>query len=529
MSYSKTPAIATYETKRVNFFQNGNPRAPGYPTLDLKDKDFRLLNMMVETVPNNVGQSPEVKLKSRPMFVNTYPMSGIKTPRGIYTYKNSPVYSGGQAETIYRVTDNKLYNSKSLFPVVATLATSTGEVGWAEFLSSTGQRSLILVDGIDGYVILTDPVGETISVTKITDPDFPTPHVPDPVVIDGYLFLAKAYTNDIYNSNLDHPELWTAGDYISAEMYADTIVALAKNNNYLYALGTDSIEFFFDNANSTGTPLARQPSAVQQMGCAIPESVVQTEKQVVFVGTTSNGGLTVWLIDSFQATEISTTLIKSALLYEIINNPTTYQRSAYVVRVNGQKLYVLRLTDRTFIYSFDTQMWSEWNCKENGTYDNTGAEINFMGVYAADTESGSPVVQLSHGYWTTLVEDLSYRAPPPYTYLYFEYFTCLIITQRLNFDTINRKTMSRLSMIGDMLPEVESEVHIQWSDDDGNTWVPADPSYRTLQMSSTYSGDLPAIHQLGAFRQRSFKIKHLHYRTPFRISGIEVDINKGIR
>jgi hypothetical protein len=530
MAYSKAPAISTYETKRVNFFQTGNPRAPGYPAngyssaVDLKDRDFRLLNMMVEEVPNQTGQSPEFRLKSRPFLVNTAVMATPATPRGIYTYKNSPVGPGGQAETIYRVSGNKLYNSKSLTPLVTTLSTSTGPVGWAEFLSSTGTRSLILVDGVDGYVILTDTLGETISCTKITDPDFPTPHIPNPIVIDAYLFLAKANTNDIYNSNLDNPLLWTAGNFISAEMYADRIVALAKNNNYLYAFGTDSVEFFYDNANPTGSPLARQQSAVQQMGCEMPETVVQTEKQVVFVGTTSNGGLTVWVIDSFQATEISTTLIKTALNYEMINNPTNYQRSAYVIRVNNQKLYVLRLTDRTFVYSFDTQMWSEWNCKENGTTVSTGADINFMGVYASDAASGSATIQLTHGYWTIMAEDLSYT--PNLANQYFEFFNCMVISQRLNFDTINKKTMSRFSILGDSLPDIEAEVHIQWSDDDGETWFPADPDYRTLSLSTT-SRDLPAIHQLGSFRQRSFKIKHLHYQTPFRIQGIEVNINKG--
>lgn len=31
---------------------------------------------------------------------------------------------------------------------------------------------------------------------------FPTPHVPTPVFLDGYIFLSKANTADIYNSDL---------------------------------------------------------------------------------------------------------------------------------------------------------------------------------------------------------------------------------------------------------------------------------------------------------------------------------------
>jgi len=109
----------------------------------------------------------------------------------------------------------------------------------------------------------------TTAGTEITSADFPTPHCPFPVFMDGYLFVAKSGTQDIYNSNLDDPALWTAGDYISAEMYPDKIVALSKNNNYIYALGSNSIEYFYDAAVATGSPLGRHDSAVQQFGAVV--------------------------------------------------------------------------------------------------------------------------------------------------------------------------------------------------------------------------------------------------------------------
>ncbi|CAB4132815.1 Bacteriophage P22, Gp10, DNA-stabilising [uncultured Caudovirales phage] len=512
MPYSKSPAISTYETKRVNFFQNANPRTPtGSPIVD-NQRDCSLVNMMVESVPNPVQQSADVRLRSRPMVGPELvsPYLGTRG-RGVYTIQRQDGTVGGIS---YFVVDNKVYTSFG--SQIATLNTYTGSVGWAEFLSSTGQKSLILIDGVDGYIILSSSSGGFVSITKITSSNFPSPHVPNPIVLDGYLFLAKAGTNDIYNSDLDHPELWTAGNFISAEMYADNIVALAKNNNYLYAFGTDSVEFFYDAANPTGSPLARQQSAIQQMGCAIQESVIQTEKQVIFVGTTSNGNYTVWLIDGFQATEIGIPLIKNALAIEMAYNtiPNYTYRSAYVIRANNQKLYILRLTDRTFVYSFDTQMWTEWK-------SGTTTEINFVGAYGGEYFYADALLQKQNGAICRFINDGQYSSTS-------EDFMCTIVSQRLNFDTLNKKTMSRFALIGDALPDTESEVRIQWSDDDGQTWFPADLSYRTLQMSKTYSGDLPAIQQLGSFRQRSFKIKHIHKKTPFRLQGIEVNINKGI-
>ena len=511
MPYSKTPAISTYETKRVNFFQN--PTARSYRS----DKDFRLLNMMVETIPNNVGQSPDVRLKSRASVVNfTYSGPASGTARGIFVVETAPYPI---APAVYTVVGNKLYNKNV---AVQTLATSTGSVGWAEFLSSTGVKSLIMVDGTDGYVILTNfATGATTSVTKIVSANFPTPHVPTPVVMDAYLFLAKKDSNDIYNSNLDHPELWTAGDYISAEMYADNIVALAKNNNYLYALGSDSVEFFYDAANATGTPLARQASAVQQMGCACMNSVVQTEKQVVFVGTTSNGGFTIWLIDSFTPKEISIPAIREYLFREARDyGDLSSTVNAYVIRSNNQKLYVLRCDARTFVYSFDTDMWHEWN---GGT--NSGAGGNFSGKFAAGGFSGAPYLQTWDGYIKLMYDDIVQTLPSSNTPSPYEGFDCIVQTQRLNFDTINRKTMSRLSLYGDNEygTDTPEEVLVQWSDDDYTTWN--DGKY----LEFTFYGDLPAIHQLGSFRQRAFKFTWVHSSSPIRILGMEVDINKGIR
>jgi len=192
------------------------------------------------------------------------------------------------------VLGNKVYSNGSL---VLTLATSTGACGFTEFVHSDSTNQLILVDGTDGYVFsspstytqisinnialwtastahivndlvrpttstgliyrctvagtgsATEPTWPTTAGGSVTDGTitwvaeefaFPSPHVPAPVFMDGFLFLAKAGTQDVYNSNLDDPLNWTPGDFFTAEMYPDRIVSLSKNNNYLYAIGTNS-------------------------------------------------------------------------------------------------------------------------------------------------------------------------------------------------------------------------------------------------------------------------------------------------
>lgn len=484
MAYTKNPTTSTYDTIRLDFAISPQQRAGGS-----KNKDARVLNMMVEPLHAPTADNKRIFIKTRPGLTSAYTINaGIA--RGVYYW----VFNG--ASYVLTVCADKVYTNGVL---VKTLATSTGEVGFTEFVSSTGTITLVLVDGTDGYVF-TDP---TVAPTKIVAADFPTPHIPMPIFMDGYLFLAKKNTQDVYNSNLDDPALWTAGDFLSAEMYPDKIVALSKNNNYIYAIGANSVEYFYDAANATGSPLARHESAVQQFGCVAPGTVVQTEKEVIMIGETANGGHTVWTIDGFKEKEISTPAIRGILLSE---GATLASAVAHCIRAAGQKLYIVTLSTRTLVYSFDTELWSEWASGTAGTDP-------FIGSHSTDGPRGTAyVLNRNGGNVYTCAETVFTDGGTN--------FLQQITTPKYDFEKFNRKFMSRLSMIGD-IPDstgVDNDLIVQWSDDDYNTWS----AVRTL----SFNNDFPSMAQLGAFRRRAFRFQ---YTLPhlLRLEGFEVDINKG--
>ena len=481
MPYSKNPVVQTYDTKRVNFIANPQQRSTS------KNKDFRLTNMMVEVIQSPVGEQKKYYVKSRPGLTKIYDTQAA-VGRGLYYWMVS-----GTSYAMAAV-GNKIYSNGT---AVLTLSTSTGQVGFTEFVNSSGVVSLIVVDGTNGYVFSTPS-----TYTQITDASFPTPHIPTPIFLDGYLFVAKKDTQDVYNCNLNLPLVWSgAGSgYLSAEMYPDKIVALSKNNNYIYAIGSNTVEYFYDAANATGTPLARHQSAVQQFGTVAQASVVQTEKEVIFIGETGSGGHTVWSIDGFKEKEIGIPAIKSALLAE---GSSLKDATAFSIRTAGQKVYVINLTNRTLVYSFDTQMWHEW---ESGTSP-------FVGIYGSDGDNGSSnILDRTTGAIYAMDET---KFTDNGTAI-----ICSIVSAKIDFETMNRKMMYRLSLVGDVPDDTltDSAVSISWSDDDYKTWSSA----RTL----TFNADLPAIFQLGQFRRRAFKIT---YSLPhlLRLEGIEVDINKG--
>lgn len=484
MAYTKNPSVTTYDTERHDFVFN-----PMHRTGSDLTKDARLINMIVDMFNTPEKENKKVFVKSRPGLASAYTTSA-GVARGIYYW----VVSG--VGYVFTVSGTKVYSNGVL---LQTLATSTGAVGFTEFLNSSGVVTLIMVDGTDGYVF-SDP---TLAPTQIVDADFPTPHVPMPVFMDGYLFLAKTNTQDIYNSNLDDPTLWTAGDFISAEMFPDTIVALTKNNNYIYAIGSNSIEYLYDAGNATASPLARHDAAVQQFGTVAADSVVSTDKEVVLLGQTSNGGHTVWTVEGFKETEIGTPAIRSILRAE---GSAISSVNAHCIRVAGQKLYIVSLTNVTLVYSFDAKMWYEWySGATNGTA--------FIGSHASDGPNGQAyILNDSTGVVYTISEDNHTDAGTA--------FRCRIVTYKYDYDGINRKFMSRLSLIGD-IPTTSGSgnvIQVSWSDDDYVTWA----TDRDLSMDN----DFPCVTQLGSFRRRAFRFT---YDQPYllRLEGFEVDINKG--
>ena len=487
MAYSNSPSLQTYETKRVSFIQPLLQRSGLTPT-----KDARLVNIMTEKIDNPLEEHRKYYLRTRPGLTLSYTLDAVnmRTPRGIYVW----VYYGNSY--VFSVVGNQVYVNGVLRD---TLSTSTGQVGFTEFVSSLGIVTLVMVDGTNGYVYSLP----SSTATQIVSANFPTPHIPMPVFMDGYLFLGKKNSEDVYNSVLDDPTLWNAGEYLSAEMYPDTLVGLAKNNNYIYAVGAGSIEYFYDVANATGTPLARHTSAVQQFGTPAPMTIVNTEKEVVLVGQTQNGGYTVWSIDGFKEKEIGIPAVKSALQEE---GAAIANAAAFCIRAAGQKLYVIRLSVRTFVYSFDTEMWHEWASSSDNS-------IPFIATFADDGPNGQAYCLDNNGQYVYQFTEDSYTDAGTQ-------FRCEIVTPKQDFDTINRKFMSRFSLLGNVptTSGTGNTFQISWSDNDYQTWA----TDRTL----SFDNDFPVITQLGNFRRRAFRIR---YSQPYmvRLEGFEVDINKG--
>lgn len=330
---------------------------------------------------------------------------------------------------------------------------------------------------------------------------FPNPHVPSPSFMDGYIFLVKG--TDIYNSNLDDPKKWSPDEFITAEMYPDPIIGLARQNNQLLAMGEYSTEYFFDAGNSTGTPLSKNDAITIQIGLAAAQTVSDNEKTVLWVAQSKLGGRSVWMIDGFQAKQIGANAIERLLDLETDTSAIT----SIVARTKGHYLYILNLptANRTVVYDMEEKTWTEWS-SWNGTSHN-------MFSFSAECDDNSGSSLLLHNSTGVIYKlDPTIHKDGPDTIRY------QVNTPRFDVGTYNRKQLKRLAIVGDITSAATQPINIRWSDDDQQTYS----SVRILDLNRPN----PILTQCGSFRRRSFELT-FDGDADIRLEAIELTYSIG--
>jgi len=113
-------------------------------------------------------------------------------------------------------------------------------------------QSLILFTGAEAWI-----VSSSNTISQITDSDFPT-HEPMAAALDGYVFVVKAGTGDIYNCAVGDPTTWQATTFIRCEQSGAQALGVTTIDNYLVAYTRRGIEFFKNaGISSPNSPLAR--------------------------------------------------------------------------------------------------------------------------------------------------------------------------------------------------------------------------------------------------------------------------------
>jgi hypothetical protein len=298
MAFTNSPINSTYSTHRLPTAYTLSMR-PGGGSSSFFDEGMK--NLLVYKDGDNVVAETRPAIKGYQIANASGSTIEGHALNGMYVW--SPVTTG-QANTYYFVSTwaGDVYysiggvgaagtpNFKTWTLLCSLSSSAPAAIRFCEFISATNVQSLVVVNGYDGYVISGSATFQGVpTAAHIVDVDFPVPHVPFPIFLDGYLFLAKQDTGDIYNSDLNNPASWTAGSFISSEMYPDTVQALVKVKNYILAIGTNGSEYFYDAAVATGSPLARMEAAALPFGTIYPESIAASEDTVVLLANQNDG------------------------------------------------------------------------------------------------------------------------------------------------------------------------------------------------------------------------------------------------
>jgi hypothetical protein len=482
MPFSSNPQYSTYKTERVPLVKDVFLRSTNA-------YDALYENCIIEVLKNKDTKQSDMAVVKRPGTQTSISSSLITSEfRGMYFWQkqNTLIYAIGNTFYFWNVA-----NAIGTATSSASLTSTTGEVGFEEFLYSDGHVTVVWSDGTKLGEIST-----TFVVTTSADADLPT-HLPHPVFLDGYIFVVKTGTQDIYNSDNDAPLSWTPSNYISAEMSPDSLLRIERMSNYIVALGSESIEYFYDAANASGSPLGRNDTFYKQVRYL--GGSIRSGNKVYMIGKYDNGAPDLFVIEDSKVTPVGNQQIQRFL--SRITDFTTM--TGAIVTYDSNTMYIFTVGGSTFSYNIGTDFFTNWKYK-TGTVFN----IKYFDVAYSTTEintymynpDDNAVIKFSLGTFTD--SGINY--------------IMTVRTEPLDFDTLQMKFMGRLSLFVDN--NNSASISLKWTDDDYQTY------------SNTYpiilNQELPSIRRLGGFRKRAFIFTNTD-NQPIRFRGFEVDLNMG--
>lgn len=346
---------------------------------------------------------------------------------------------------------------------------------------------------------------------------FPVPHIPQPMFIDGYVFLAKTNTSEVYNSLLGEFDAFEDGQFILAAQFPGDIKALTKQQNYIMAVKDDSVEYLYNAGNASGSPLSRSTQAITQLGCNQRSTVQTLEDDVIFVGKGAGGGFGVWRINGFKETKVSTEYIDKFINEELGLYGNTALSADYlvgaVVRLDGHSFYIISerintKNKRAAVYDPQEKFWSFWDSSSN-----LAGTSEFIGKYAT--------TRFDKSYFQTTAEKIlrfaQSTASGSYNdngVVYYSYYNTPVIDMDNNY----KKRWRSLDLIGDQY-DFDNTVYINYYDK--TTLV--QPGWSINRNTN----ECRNLHNLGMSKARIWQVYH-NTDKPLRFENIEIFYLNGV-
>jgi len=485
MPYSNNPNYSTYKTEKIQLIKDVFLRSTS-------TYDALYQNCIIEILVDKATKQADLAIVKRPGTDTVLDSSSITSEfRGVFFWErqNTLIYVIGN--TIYKwdVSTN-ISTASALTP---TLTTTTGEVGFEEYLYDNGGVSVVWSDGTQ-----LGEITSTYSINVSTSSNLPSPHFPNPIFLDGYIFIVKSSSQDIYNSDLNAPLNWTSGNYISAEMSPDALLRIERMSNYLVALGANSIEYFYDAGNASGSPLGRNSTFYKQIKYL--GGSYRSGNKVYIIGKYDNGAPDLFIIEDSKVTPV-----ENHQLSRYLSRVTNFSGvTASIMSWNSNTIYLFTVGGSTFAYHIEADFVTNWSYSGLNQFNIKYSDVAYSSV-GVNTYMYNPDVNRMIKFDFSTYFDSSNPV------------TMTIRTEPLDFGSLQRKFMGRLSLLCDNGDTIAT-MNLSWTDDDYQTYSNVYPI--------PLNQELPSIRRLGGFRKRALLLTNSEDQ-PVRIRSAEVEINIG--
>jgi hypothetical protein len=284
-----------------------------------------------------------------PDLRTSYPVNMVPVPKG-----------NGISEGYLRPADGLISNGTgpgidrggiqwegACYRVMGTKLVEVSATGTVTTLGDVGGTGLVTFDySFDRLAIASGGNlfywnGSTL--TQVTDPDLGT--VLDVAWVDGYFMTTDG--EFLVVTELSDPTQVNPLKYGSSEADPDSVVALLKLRNEIYALNRNTIEVF-DNVGGDFFPFQRIDGAQVQKGTVGTHACCVFLEQVAFLGSGRNEAPGVYVASNATANKISTQEIDQILLGYDEATLAGIKLESRNDR-NHQHLYV-HLPDRTIVF-----------------------------------------------------------------------------------------------------------------------------------------------------------------------------------
>lgn len=288
--------------------------------------------------------------------------------------KNRGLYYWNKTNLFYTVFGNDLDRFASGGASTNMTSSFTGDskynyAHFTEYFDGSNYFLAVKKTNITSQAYIID---SSNTLTQITSSNYPSATaVGQFVSLDGYLFVITS-DGKIYNSDLGSPTSWNSTSFIQCNISTDGGIGLAKYKNQIVAFNSSSIEFFYNAANATGSPLSRnEQAAILGIGCINAKTIVEIQDSLFWIAP-AGAGKGIYTLDGFKAKKVSTPFldrdIQAASAYNdefyagfiSLGESNFYYYSIVTYTILGSSTYLTQLYDVTH------DLWLTWSCTGGG-------------------------------------------------------------------------------------------------------------------------------------------------------------------